>query len=669
MLDDKTDIIAHFIGIFELNTEAARLKIQYQEVAARIAAETDLGQLLNVTVNMTSNYGLNGFLADLKWPLSFISVPVSNFSILVPSAVGFANFSAPGFFNNDYFASPLNNPGSPLTQTTFIIPTPSQLASVTVQHNTLEDMDILSTFEGEAQFVDALAYNGGLGYLQTVAGALQPLTAPAPATSEEAMIDGAQALSTGVRALHEGGETTAPTGATLHVAFGADTDGITLNGNTADEMPEISALSHRFAAEEEDTADVPPPTDEENNAAKTAEGNSIDETTLDPDIHEVATGGNVLLNEGYIGTDMLDAPVIVAMGQAVDLDIISQVNVWSDADMINGAAAANAATGTQAFNAAHFDAVANPAFDPLAEGEEPGDGPQNAAIVTLEGNFVNYNYVQQFNFANDGDVLSVGFSAQGSVIQTGDNTLVNSASILGLGFHYDLIIVDGDIVDVSFLSQTNVLLDSDTVHYGAGYQGGISTADNLMLNWATIRDVGIDQHHDMHAGYGAIGQSFANGDTELAAALEDPVFGDVGLLRVLHIQGSLINMQVLQQSNVLGDGDQVEFATQTLQSATGANVSVTTGQNELLNMAVITDAGLDSTIYTSEGAYTDAFLHQAEFVTDEDPLALAATDTLTGEAFLFLADGLLDQDTGEDAGIPAPAPSEVAVDVMETVLA
>lgn len=58
MLDDKTDIIAHFIGIFELNTNAARMKAQYHEAIAQLAAQNDLGDLLNITINLTSQYGL-----------------------------------------------------------------------------------------------------------------------------------------------------------------------------------------------------------------------------------------------------------------------------------------------------------------------------------------------------------------------------------------------------------------------------------------------------------------------------------------------------------------------------------------------------------------------------------------------------------------------------------
>ncbi|MEE2946068.1 MAG: hypothetical protein VX444_12900 [Pseudomonadota bacterium] len=661
MLDDKTEMIAHFIGIFELKTEEARLKIQYQEFTAQLADNPNFAELFNITVNMTSAYGLGGFMPDLKWPLAFVSVPVSNFSFIVPTAIGFAPFGFPAFFPTEFFNGAANGPS--IAQTVFTIPIPSSLATITVQQNYLEDFDILNTYEGDAEFINVAAYNGGLEYLTDVADQLQVLRAPALATDEDAMVESAVALSEDVKALEEAGVEPAVEGAEIYAAFNGDINELTVNGEAVEEMPDLGDYSHRFATEEEEE-EV-----EETNEAKSASGEVKDDDDLEEDQHEVSTGENLLLNEAYISTNWIDAPIISVIGKVVVADVISQINIWSDIDMINGALH-SAEDGTNALNAAHFEYVSSDADEHSEDdGEETeeeiaeetevaGDGPENVVVVTLEGNLINYNHVKQFNFANDGDIMSVGFSANDTMVQMGGNSLVNAASILGLGFHYDLIMVDGDMIDVAFLSQTNVMLDSDTLHYGKHFAGDVSTSDNLLMNWGKITNFGLDQHHDM-----------AEGNHKVGAYKNDSVFDNVDLLRVLHVKGNLIDMQIVEQFNVLGDGDQAEIAAQTVQAADGANVSVTTGHNELLNMASITDAGLDSTIYTKEGAYTDAFLHQAEFVSEDDPLTLAMTDTLAGEAFLFLADGILDQDQGEDAGIYAPEPTEVAADVMQTVLA
>jgi len=67
MFDDKTEIIAHFIGIFELSSEAARLKIQYQEFTAQLAQAPDLNAFLTININVSSSYSLTDFNPDLFW--------------------------------------------------------------------------------------------------------------------------------------------------------------------------------------------------------------------------------------------------------------------------------------------------------------------------------------------------------------------------------------------------------------------------------------------------------------------------------------------------------------------------------------------------------------------------------------------------------------------------
>lgn len=664
MLDDKTEMIAHFIGIFELKTEEARMKVQYQEFAAQIAENPDLGQLFNITIHMTSGYGLGGFMPDMKWPLSFVSVPVSDFSVLIPGAFGFVPFGLPTFFD-DIFD---NFPGAPsASKTVFSIPLPSQMATVTVQANYLEDFDVLNTYEGNAEFINAAAYNSGLEYLEDIARDLQPLRTPDPAANEDAIAQAGLDLSEDIKALEESGVESNVEGAEIYAAFNGDINEFTVNGESAEEMPELAEHSHRFAKSEEEDEE------EETNEAKSVSGEVLTDEDAEENSHEASTGGNLLLNESYIATNWLDAPVFTVMGKVVSADVISQVNVYSDVDMLNGALHHDE-NGTNTYNAAHFEQISTAIENTDEDAEEgeatpPGNGPENTVVVTLEGNLLNYNYVKQFNFANDGDIMSVGFSANETMIQMGNNSLVNATSILGLGFYYDLIIVDGDIIDLAYLSQTNVLLDSDKVNYKGDFAGKMSTSDNVLFNWGKIKHLGIDHHKEMNEAYGEVASSFMAGKGKLGSISKDSVFADTDLLKVLHIKGSILDVQIIEQFNVLGDGDQVEMAQQTLASAEGADVSLITGQNELLNLASITDAGMDSTIYTNEGAYTDAFLYQADFVSEEDPLVLAASDTLAGEAFLFLADGILEGEAPEDGGVNAPAPSETAVDVMQTVLA
>ncbi len=663
MLDDKTEIIAHFIGIFELKTEEARLKDQYKAFAAQIAENPDLGQLLNITVNLTSGYGLDDMFPYIKWPFSFVSVPVSNFSLLLPGGIGLAPFNLVGFGNPGAFLPAVGTPAA--IQTVFEIPLPSQLATVSVQYNALEDLDILNTFEGSADFIPAALLNAGLDYLQSIGDTLQVLRTPAPAQDEDQIKEAGLALADDVASLKEEGVESDIEGATIFAAFNGDTDGVTINGERAEDMLEIGDVSHRFASSEEEDAE------EITGEAKSDSGESLSSEDQEEASHEVIAGSNVLLNQTTTFTNWLDAPVISVTGKAVSADVISQVNVWSDVDHINGEKH-TPDQGTQTYNTAEFETEAWPARAPIEEIDEDaeaGDGPDDVVVVTLEGNLLNYNFFQQYNFAQDGDALSISFSAHDTFLQTGDNTLSNAANLFGLGFHYDLIIVDGDSIDINYVSQTNVLLDGDYLFHNDVFAGEIETSDNLLMNWGRIHTVGVDTFHTLNEDENEATADAGEDLQQVDTYRDHDAFAELDLLRVLHVKGDLLKLQIVEQVNVLGDGDQLEWASETLQSAEGANVSVNTGHNELINVASIVDAGIDSSIYTNEGAYTDAFLYQADFVSEEDPLALAGMDGLASEAFLFLADGLLEPDQTEDTGIHAEAPAEVAVDIMQSMLA
>lgn len=654
MLDDKTEIIAHFIGLFELNSEAARLKIEYQEFLAQLAQNPDLQPLLNVTVNVTSGYGLGDFIPNLSWPLSFVTVPNANFSLVLPFAAGYLPFFGQSFFPADIFnPETWGNPAA-YAEPNFVIPPPSSMANITVQANYLEDHDRFGSDE-EIDFVDPTAFDEGLQELVDVANTLQVIRSPNLPQNEDAIVESGIDIVSAINDLQETGVAPGTDGAEVHAAFDGDVVGVTVNGESQEDMPKISDHSHRFAEKEEETEEDP------------VQILTEDDEPLD---HEVTTGENVLLNEASITTNWLDAPIISVMGEAVFAKAISQVNVWNDTDLINGEVFGSNGSSTSTFNAAKFNSESNPGVT-YAEGEDVPDGPKHVAVTTIDGNLINYNHVCQYNFANDNDIASVEFSASDSYIQMGGNTLFNTSSVFGLGFHYDMIIVGGDMFDITYLAQTNIMLDADMVHHQEGFGGALETSNNVLFNWASIYDFGVDATEDMNEDVASASNSVANGGKSIGSGIMgDEVFAGHDVFSVLYITGSWLDVQIVEQINILGDSDQVAFASAAMQSAEGANVSVTTGKNELINVAAVTDAGLDSTIYTAEGAYSDAFLYQADFVSEDDPLMLLDTDPLAGEAVLFLADGMLEPDQGsEDPGIAAPLPTETSIDVMQSVLA
>lgn len=673
MLDDKSEIIAHFIGIFELNVEAARMKIQYQEAQSWLSPQPDMGPLLNITINVSSPYQLNDFEPDMGWRTALPAPPSIFINPSIPPAPAYAAPQFYDFFPKFFFNPPLANPAYALGgEPIFFIPLPASMASISVQSNWLQDHDALLNYDAGISFLPAASFDAMLTELALQGHNMHVLTTPDMPENESAIAQSAENLHKTLVDLADSGLPASTLGASTYAAHGPEALNLTVNGESAEELTELSDVSVFFAAEE--------PQDEEEeptDGPKQAVGEEIvqdhDGTPIledDDAPHELMTGGNVLLNEARIATDWLDASVISVMGKVSVTQAVSQVNIWNDTDFINGEITQTSNGSTNTFSGFEFEQIANPRFQVEPEDGETLGAPQYVAIAELDGNLINYNYVKQFNFASDNDVVSVRFDAHETYFQTGGNFLANAHSLLGLGFHYDLIVVGGDMIDMKYISQTNVMLDSDMIYHQDGFEGSISTSDNLLFNWAKIREIGSDQTVEMTQNFAEASEAVARGDTDIGDARNDDAFAGTDLLRVLHVKGSILDVQVIEQINVLGDADQIAWASQTAQSETGADISVTSGKNETINLASITDSGIDSTIYTNEGAYTESFLYQADFISEEDPLLAAETSGLTGEAFLFLADGLIGQDDGAtDDAITAPLPEESAVDVMQSVLA
>ncbi|MQQ10546.1 hypothetical protein GFB49_18970 [Epibacterium sp. SM1979] len=675
MLDDKSEIIAHFIGIFELNVEAARMKIQYQEMQAWLSPQPDLGPLLNITINVSSAYNLSDFEPDLGWRTTIPASPLLFVNTSIPAAPAYAAPYVYDFFPKLFFDPALFSPVILSGEPVFFIQPPSSAASITVQTNWLQDHDLLLTYDAGVEFLPAASFDAMLLDLAEYAQTLHVLNMPEMAEDEDSMIQNAAEMHETLGHIADHGVPLSATDADVYVAHGDDALSVTVNGAATDALTELPEISIHFASETSEDEDEEDATD----GAKTAEGEEItqefDGTPDSPDNaedppHELTTGGNIALNEARIASDWLDASVVTVMGHHAETIAVSQVNIWNDTDIINGQVSETSEGSTAGINGFSFEMTSSPR--PAAESEdgEPGPPPSFAAITEIDGNLINYNYVKQFNFASDNDVVSVQFEAQDSYFQTGGNFLSNGFGLLGLGFHYDLIVVGGNMVDMKFISQTNVLLDSDVLYHQAGFEGSISTSDNLLFNSASIRQIGTDQIVEMNQTFADASEAVMRGDTDIGAARNDEAFVGTDLLRILNIKGDIVDVQMVEQFNLLGDADQIAWASETAQSIDGADVSVISGENELINMASIIDAGIDSRIYTSEGAYTESFLYQADFISEEDPVLAAENSGLTGEAFLFLADGLIPQDEGgDDHAISTPLPTEVSVDVMQSVLA
>lgn len=634
--DDKSEIIAHFIGIFETNTEAARLRSDYDEFRHEVKKTGGPNDLMNVNVKVTSPYAETGFQPGLNINNNSYSAQL--------------NVAAPAHSLQDAGVKALNIqkiplgtlPDLPLDSQiggfgvysfTYFLHPPSSVATINIQQNLLVDDDVFANVDLGVDFVNPAAFHAAVNALATTAETLQIVQIPDLPENGDAIAQNALAT---VEVL---ANATAPEmeGATINLVHGQDAVGIVENGISTNEA---STLKDAMPGAEKTQEDTPG--------------------------HVVNTGGSTMINQAVVTTNWLDAPVIAVMGDYVSVSAVGQVNVWNDTDTTNIAADVVISSTTYGMNTSTITTVANA----VAESGYTG-GPETVVVTRIEGNVVNVNYIQQYNFAYDNDVVSVTFSATETYLELSGNTLINMVDLVELGFQYDLIVIGGDMIDLRVISQTNVLLDTDSIQVQGSFSGDFDGSGNLLWNEALIYQSGVNTIEEMPDDYAQTASMLENGtDNVDDGVLNDEAMDGTQVLRVLYIEGDLLDVQAIEQVNVLGDADQVALASETVQSAEGANIEVNSGANALINVASIVDLGIDSTVYVGGDQYSDAMLYQAGFISTEDPLVVSDTSGLASEAVLFLADDMIEApQTGSDGDMTPVIANEPPADVMQSVLA
>src|SRR5690606_8724583 len=126
-------------------------------------------------------------------------------------------------------------------------------------------------------------------------------------------------------------------------------------------------------------------------------------------------------------------------------------------------------------------------------------------------------------------------------------------------------------------------------------------------------------------------------------------------LRVLYIEGDLINLNYIKQTNIIGDSDQIALAMNDFQPRADADWTIVTGSNALLNNAAIVDLDSLGPTYVGGEQYSQAMLVQAELISDHPEFSARDPDALVNEAVAFLDDFL---DDGADT-TPAYYPPDI----------
>ncbi|WP_315925205.1 hypothetical protein [Mesorhizobium sp. SP-1A] len=717
-LDKVTEAIAHFVGLFQIATEQNRIRDDYLEFRALKAKAETPPPDGHAGISFQNPYDLDDPQPGLHFVPSaaaiepFLPQGMAAHALPdIPPPIGIQSVAYPGYIQ------PLPDLAPALSSIRIVEPALTPPGSVAVhagQTNMLSDSDFVSVNVSAANFETIGTPNLALDALMQDASVLQPIpvleSLGSTADIGSFIVNTATSLNNFVAALQATEEQGGHGGVSNTTTSSTDSDGtsvqahvtvvenptdsaIYVNGqvwtgdapNLNDYLPAGSPLIKEAA---QASTDPVPETGGQSGGGSFVLGSPA--TATSEEAHgqgvwsgdgsvTINTGSNALTNTALVVNDALEANVMAVAGNHYVLNAIVQINAWSDSASIGASMAgwsAAASSATKAFNIASMQQTAVPAAPTAAGGAEP-DFPKAWAVTQITGDFVSLNWAQQFNFVIDNDKI-VTAAQQGvtTTVGTGGNLAVNSMSLADLGKYFDLILVGGSYYGANIISQKNVLLNDDVIGAVSGFQttghGSISTGGNLLWNEADITRIGSETALTLPSAYHNALNDFAGGNKTLSAdVLHDSAFQGLGGLRVLYISGNVYDLQYIQQTNILGDSDQVALALNSAHKATDANWSITTGANALVNVAHIVSVDPIAKTYYGGDHYSDELLVQTDIIKTDHLLQSANADHLVNEAVAFLSDDMLKPDHHPDpvASIKDNAlPSTGHSDVLHTVI-
>lgn len=641
MLIDKTsEIVAHFIGVFEMTTDGSRLRTEIDAFRHKPDQDLKFEDLSPLTTLSRAPYALEGYAPGLTpfWfsPEAQMPIPLNNLHVPAPF-----RFHGPKKNPNIENQNDPEMSGFGTQSIGVMSRAPDTAVIVSHQANYLVDHDFYGDIDS-AIFVSPKVLDQQLDALWDNAQVIMPAAmgnpvalVAEPSSMGETLKNGFLATATAAQAM----------GATATFLSGADVAHVTVNGVAQDDMPNLGdALpvylqdKNEAAATQDDSAVETFPA-ASGNAASAASYFDVD------DGHNIVAGGNMAINETSIVALHVDAPVIAVMGDVTAVSLISQVNVIRD----HNSGATNLSPDNTSINAAMFAATHSLTPETPASFAYPPD--VTVFVTQVDADFISVNWMHQYNYMSDHDTAQITFSGEDTFLDFGDNVLFNNASILEFTQGYDLIFIGGDMYDLSSIVQTNLLFDDDTVSLAGAGPYTASMSDNLVYNTASIQSSSIDTYVTMDDIFAQMGGDLAGGATTLSDQVQNhDVFDGHIPLNVLYISGNFMNISAIEQTNIVGDADQIQLEIDALLAQSDAIVTTTTGSNAGVNLASIHNYGVDSTIMVGGEVYDDLLLYQAELIdTDAQPLGAAPLAT---EAVAFLADDMIDPGYGDTETLP-----------------
>lgn len=663
--DGITEIVAHFIGYFEIRAEDARYRPDFREFSQAPERQPAEGSIDPHRLDFREALNLASFVPEVTYvPPTFAVGPAS-----LTHSVSFDPISVPIPDAAPAVVAPqTGQEGSPATM---VMPMaealgPGSTILILSQVKYLMDDDVLVAGDHEFQVAPRLASHAELeGLAARALDVSADLADLSDLRSVKQMVHLVEDASAMARDLSE--DDFAPLDS-LFLKVSGRIDGHFSNGATV-EKPVTIAKAFAAPEEEGDEAEADP------SPPQTA-SLTIDAATT-PTTMTISSGGNVSWNEAAIVNAGLPSSVVAVAGDYHRIDAIYQTNVLRDVDEIDEAwPAENISTGGNVVqNGASF---VNQSYEERT-GDAPGGGggfPQNWNVTTVDGDMIFLSWVQQYNFTLDNDTQILTAMGTNTVISSGLNLGFNVMSFVNLGLYYDLVFIGGSLYDGNFISQTNVLLDSDRLKVwgdSSASKGDVATGENVLWNEAAIENVGPGGWTPgLPSHYREAATELAAGNRQMPDGFRsDDALDGLGNLKVLYIAGDVYDIHSINQVNVVGDADDLAIYEASLLKAQDSVWQVSTGHNMLVNKAKILDYdSLGKTGYVGGEIYSDAVLVQAEIVEGLSDRLTVRGDALANEVIAFLDDHTdLSARFDDHPVLKTMADTGATYDVMHSVLA
>ncbi|MBY5318472.1 hypothetical protein [Rhizobium leguminosarum] len=676
-IEKISEIIAHFIGLFEMTTDEMRLRTNYAEGAGPGADGPALPDQDAFTAAFSSDLQLKDYDPGINYKSGSYEIefgPARHFGRVFEESLEKLAAIAGKDIPLPHFGDPTDIVLRDEPELT-VFAGPGSAISHVLQVNALYDDDYLDMTDGVHAPRDTSFVIERLADFSTKAEIFTPFAS----LHRTDTYDGALKIAEDLESYIQNAQNTEDSGAT---SLGTDAthefvrldpevnDTVYINGKAETDIPVLDDfLPDRGLAKLPEEPDDTQTSIEQDDPS----GNSL----------EVTAGANVLVNVASVIHTGVIASVTAVMGNYHQIDAVSQAFVYSDNDEIASALRSSGHSDEEAGTIAKNIAVFEQSTFEASSHAEPDLAeptfPNNWRVSVIDGDVSFVQWIEQYHFVTDNDTMTVTTSGSEATVLTGGNTSINFSSFFQMGLQYDLVIIGGNVLDINSITQVSLLYDNDWVRAEGDLDPGaaLQTGNNLIWNFASIHNVGTGGPFEAMPDYMVDTQkAIEDRDPNMPEGLSfDANFQGYAGLNVLYITGNLYDMTIIKQVSILGDSDDVTQAASTiLENNPDATVTIDTGSNAVVNIAEIVDYdSFGQTTYLAGQLYSDAILIQGGLVEHDTTQPQPADDRLANEVIAFLdnddpagcdcADGVIN--AGNDFSWSSTHPA----DVMQSMVA